>query len=34
MLIVSSRNERWPKVALEVLYLKIPVISINVGHYG
>jgi len=32
MLIVSSRNEGGPRVALEALYLKIPVISTNVGH--
>ena len=32
MLIVSSRNEGGPRVALEALYLKIPVISTDVGH--
>ena len=32
MLIVSSRNEGGPRVALEALYLKIPVLSTNVGH--
>ena len=32
ILIVSSRNEGGPRVALEALYLKIPVISTNVGH--
>jgi glycosyltransferase involved in cell wall biosynthesis len=32
MLVVSSRNEGGPRVALEALYLKIPVISTNVGH--
>ena len=29
---MSSRNEGGPRVALEALYLKIPVISTNVGH--
>ena len=32
VLIVSSRNEGGPRVALEALYLKIPVLSTNVGH--
>ena len=32
ILIVSSLNEGGPRVALEALYLKIPVISTNVGH--
>mgnify|MGYP001348388927 FL=1 len=32
MLIVSSRNEGGPRVALEALYLEIPVLSTNVGH--
>ena len=32
MLIISSRNEGGPRVALEALYLKIPVISTDVGH--
>ena len=32
MLIVSSRNEGGPRVALEALYLAIPVLSTNVGH--
>ena len=32
ILIISSRNEGGPRVALEALYLKIPVISTNVGH--
>ena len=32
MLVVSSRNEGGPRVALEALYLKIPVISTDVGH--
>ena len=32
ILIVSSRNEGGPRVALEALYLKIPVISTDVGH--
>jgi len=32
MLIVSSRNEGGSRVALEALYLKIPVISTDVGH--
>ena len=32
MLIVSSRNEGGPRVALEALYLSIPVLSTNVGH--
>ena len=32
LLIVSSRREGGPRVALEALYLHIPVISTNVGH--
>ena len=32
VLIVSSRNEGGPRVALEALYLEIPVLSTNVGH--
>ena len=32
ILIVSSLNEGGSRVALEALYLKIPVISTNVGH--
>ena len=32
MLIISSRNEGGPRVALEALHLKIPVISTDVGH--
>ena len=32
MLVISSRNEGGPRVALEALYLKIPVISTDVGH--
>ena len=32
MLIISSRDEGGPRVALEALYLQIPVISTNVGH--
>ena len=32
LLIVSSRNEGGPRVALEALYLEIPVLSTNVGH--
>ena len=32
LLIVSSRNEGGPRVALEALYLAIPVLSTNVGH--
>jgi glycosyltransferase involved in cell wall biosynthesis len=32
MLIISSRNEGGPRVALEALYLKIPVLSTDVGH--
>jgi len=31
-LVISSRHEGGPRVALEALYLKIPVISTNVGH--
>ena len=29
---MSSRNEGGPRVALEALYLEIPVLSTNVGH--
>ena len=32
VLIISSINEGGPRVALEALYLKIPVLSTNVGH--
>ena len=32
LLIISSRREGGPRVALEALYLKIPVLSTNVGH--
>ena len=32
MLVISSRNVGGPTVALEALYLKIPVISTDVGH--
>ncbi len=32
VLIISSRDEGGPRVALEALYLEIPVISTNVGH--
>ena len=32
LLIVSSRREGGPRVALEALYLHVPVISTNVGH--
>ena len=32
LLVVSSRREGGPRVALEALYLHIPVISTNVGH--
>ena len=32
VLIVSSRDEGGPRVALEALYLGIPVLSTNVGH--
>lgn len=32
MLVISSRNEGGPRVALEALYLKVPVISTDVGH--
>ena len=32
VLIVSSRDEGGPRVALEALYLEIPVLSTNVGH--
>ena len=31
-LIISSRDEGGPRVALEALYLEIPVISTDVGH--
>ena len=30
--VISSRNEGGPRVALEALYLEIPVISTDVGH--
>ena len=32
VLIISSRDEGGPRVALEALYLEIPVLSTNVGH--
>ena len=32
VLIVSSRDEGGPRVALEALFLEIPVLSTNVGH--
>jgi glycosyltransferase involved in cell wall biosynthesis len=32
VLIISSIDEGGPRVALEALYLKIPVLSTNVGH--
>jgi glycosyltransferase involved in cell wall biosynthesis len=32
LLIISSRDEGGPRVALEALYLEIPVLSTNVGH--
>ena len=32
VLIISSRDEGGPRVALEALYLEIPVISTDVGH--
>mgnify|MGYP001321450789 FL=1 len=32
MLVISSRSEGGPRVALEALYQEIPVISTNVGH--
>jgi len=32
VLIVSSRDEGGPRVALEALYLEIPVLSTDVGH--
>ena len=32
MLIISSRSEGGPRVALEAIYQEIPVISTNVGH--
>lgn len=32
LLIISSRDEGGPRVALEALYLGVPVISTNVGH--
>ena len=32
VLIISSINEGGPRVALEALFLKIPVLSTNVGH--
>ena len=34
LLIIPSRNEGGPRVALEALHLKIPVISTMVGHMG
>ena len=32
VLIVPSRDEGGPRVALEALYLEVPVLSTNVGH--
>jgi len=32
MLVISSRSEGGPRVALEALYQEVPVISTNVGH--
>ena len=32
LLIISSRDEGGPRVALEALYLEIPVLSTDVGH--
>ena len=32
VLIISSRDEGGPRVALEALFLEIPVLSTNVGH--
>ena len=32
MIVISSRSEGGPRVALEALYQEIPVISTNVGH--
>ena len=32
VLIISSRDEGGPRVGLEALYLKVPVLSTNVGH--
>ena len=32
VVIVSSRDEGGPRVALEALYLEVPVLSTNVGH--
>ena len=32
LLVISSRDEGGPRVALEALHLEIPVISTNVGH--
>ena len=32
LLIISSRDEGGPRVALEALYLEIPVVSTDVGH--
>jgi len=32
VLIISSRDEGGPRVALEALYLEVPVLSTNVGH--
>ena len=31
-MIISSRDEGGPRVALEALYLEIPVVSTDVGH--
>ncbi|MAR95277.1 MAG: hypothetical protein CMD46_02820 [Gammaproteobacteria bacterium] len=33
-LIISSRDEGGPRVALEALYLEVPVLSTDVGHMG
>ena len=32
LLIISSRDEGGPRIALEALYLEIPVLSTDVGH--
>ena len=32
ILIISSRDEGGPRIALEALYLEIPVLSTDVGH--
>ena len=32
VLIISSRDEGGPRVALEALFLEVPVLSTNVGH--